>query len=101
MDPWQIVVIAATVSLCLSLPRLWYMRIGGDYRQIARLERKMDMILKHLGLDTKLGLEVPARVQELASMGQKVEAIKVLRETNPWVGIKEAREYIEGLIARR
>ena len=101
MDPWQIVVIAAAVSLYVSLPRVWHTRAGGDYGQIARLERKLDLILKHLGLDTKLSLQVPARVQELATMGRKVEAIKMLRETNPWVSLKEAREYVEALIGRR
>ena len=97
----QIVIIAAAVSLCLSLPRLWYTRGGGDYGQIARVERKLDLILKHLGLETKLSVEVPASVQELALIGRKVEAIKVLRETNPWMGLKEAKDYVEGVIGRR
>jgi hypothetical protein len=101
MDPWQIVIIAVAVSLCLSLPRVWYARGGGDYGQIARLEHKVDLILKHLGLETTLSVEAPARVQELALLGRKVEAIKVLRETNPWLGLKEAKDYVEGLIGRR
>ena len=67
MDPWQIAFIAAAVSLCLSLPRLWYTRGGdGDYGQ-----------------------------------RRKVAAIKVLREANPWMGIKEAKDYVEGLIGSR
>jgi hypothetical protein len=101
MDPWQIVLIAAAVSLCLSLPRLWFARGSGDYGQSARVERKLDLILKHLGLETKLSVEVPARVQELAMAGRKVEAIRVLRETNPWLGLKEARDYVEGVLGRR
>jgi len=100
MDPWQIVFIAAAVSGGLSLTRLWYTR-GGNDRQIERIERKLDLILKHLGLDTKLSVEAPPRVQELASMGQKVAAIKLLRETNPWIGLKEAKDYVEGLTGRR
>jgi ribosomal protein L7/L12 len=40
-------------------------------------------------------------VQELILIGRKVEAIKVLRETNPWMGLKEAKDYVEGLIGRR
>jgi hypothetical protein len=101
MDPWEIAFIAALVSLFLSLPRLLYTRPGGDYSQTARLERKLDLILKHLGLETKLSVEAPPRVHELALMGRKVAAIKVLRETNPWMGIKEAKDYVEGLIGRQ
>jgi hypothetical protein len=99
MDPWQIVIITATVGLGLSLLRLWSARSGGEYGQIARVERKLDLILKHLGLE--LSVEAPARVRELALTGRKVEAIKVLRETNPWMGLKEAKDYVEGLIGRR
>jgi ribosomal protein L7/L12 len=99
MDSWQIVISATAVGLGLSLLRLWSARSGGEYGQIARAEQKLDLILKHLGLD--LRVETPARVQELALMGRKVEAIKVLRETNPWMGLKEAKEYVECLIGRR
>lgn len=99
MDPWQIVFLAAVVSVCLSLPRLWSTRGSGDYGQIARVEHKLDLIMKHLGL--KLGVEAPPQIQELASTGRKVAAIKVLREANPWMGLKEARDYVEGLVGRR
>ena len=101
MDPWQIAFIAVFVSLCLSLPRLLYTRGGGvgDYGQLARVERKLDLVLKHLGLE--LSIEAPARVQELASTGRKVAAIKALRDANPWMGLKEARDYVEGLIGPR
>jgi hypothetical protein len=101
MDPWQIAFIAVVISLCLSLPRLLYTRGGGvsDYGQLARVERKLDLVLKHLGLE--LSVQAPARVQELASTGRKVAAIKALREANPWMGIKEAKDYVEGLIGPR
>jgi hypothetical protein len=101
MDPWLIVFIAVVVGSGFSLLRLSQTRGGGDYGQIARVERKLDLILKHLGIDTTLSVETPTRVQELASLGRKVEAIKVLRETNPWMGLKEAKDYVEGLIGRR
>ena len=95
MDPWHVVGVAALVSLLLSVPRLWSAR-GSDYGQLARVERKLDLVLKHLGLDTELRVEVPARVHDLAQAGQKVAAIKLLRETNPWLSLKEAKDYVEG-----
>ena len=63
------------------------------------MDRKLDLILKHLGLELKV--EAPARVQELALTGRKVAAIKVLREANPWMGLEEAKDYVEGLIGSR
>jgi hypothetical protein len=99
MDPWLMIFIAVAVGWGFSLLRL-QTRGGRDYGQIARVERKLDLILKHSGIDTKLSVETPARVQELVLIGRKVEAIKVLRETNPWMGLKEAKDYVEGLLGR-
>jgi ribosomal protein L7/L12 len=99
MDSWQVVSIAVWVALALSLLSQRSARARTDCGQIARVERKLDLILKHLGLE--LSVEAPARVQELALMGRKVEAIKVLRESNPWMGIKEAKDYVEGLMGTR
>ena len=40
-------------------------------------------------------------MQELALTGRKVEAIKVLRETNPWMGLKEAKGFVADLMGAR
>jgi hypothetical protein len=101
MDPWQIAFVAVAVSLCLSLLRLGYTRAGSDYGQIARVERKLDLILKHLGLETELSVDASARMQDLALIGRKIEAIKVLREANPWMGLKDAKDYVERLTGRQ
>lgn len=100
MDQWNAWGIVVLVSLLVSLPRLWFAR-GGDYGQLARVEIKLDRILKHLGLDTQLQVEVPARVHELAQTGQKVAAIKLLRQTNPWLSLREAKDYVEGRPGRQ
>ena len=70
----------------------------GVLGQLARVEGKLDLILKHLGLE--LSVEAPARVKELAPTGRRVAAIKVLREANPWMSLKEAKDYVEGIIGR-
>ncbi len=65
---------------------------GATDRQLARIERKLDLIIEHLGIEVTSGLspEVEAAIQR----GNKIEAIKAYREeTN--VGLKEAKEYIE------
>lgn len=59
-----------------------------------RLERKLDLILNHLGLDPKQGVDV--KIMELMKSGQKIQAIKLYREQTG-VGLKEAKDYVEGL----
>ena len=60
----------------------------------SRLERKLDLILKHLGLDPNQGLD--EKIVELVKSGQKIQAIKLYREQTG-VGLKEAKDYVEGL----
>ena len=59
-----------------------------------RLERKVDLILKHLGLDPNQGVD--EKIMELMKSGQKIQAIKLYREQSG-VGLKEAKDYVEGL----
>jgi len=60
----------------------------------SRLERKVDLILKHLGIDPNQGVE--KTIMELMKSGRKIEAIKLYREQTG-VGLKEAKDYVEGL----
>ncbi len=59
-----------------------------------RLERKLDLIPKHLGIDPNEG--VGEKLMELVQSGQKIQAIKLYREQTG-VGLKEAKDYVEGL----
>jgi len=59
-----------------------------------RLERKVDLILSHLGLDPNQGVD--EKVMEFMKAGQKIEAIKLYREKTG-VGLKEAKDYVESL----
>ena len=78
-----------------------YRFTGADRAQLVRLEKKVDLILKHLGLeyveDTPKCLMSP-EVQALArDPTWKIEAIKVHREETG-VGLKEAKDAVEALI---
>lgn len=59
-----------------------------------RLEWKVDLILKHLGIDPNQGVD--EKVMELMKSGQKIAAIKLYREQTG-VGLKEAKDYVESL----
>jgi ribosomal protein L7/L12 len=59
-----------------------------------RLERKIDLILNHLGVDPNQGAN--EKVMELLKAGQKIQAIKLYREQTG-AGLKEAKDYVESL----
>ena len=56
------------------------------------IEKKLDMILQHLGLG--YAEEELEEVRRLLQDGQKIEAIKLFREITG-VGLKEAKDAVE------
>ncbi|WP_240677851.1 ribosomal protein L7/L12 [Actinacidiphila soli] len=63
--------------------------------KIKRVERKLDLLLQHLGADepTPAGLE---RVREQLRQGRQIQAIKIYRELTG-AGLKEAKEAVDRL----
>lgn len=67
-------------------------RISRADRRVARVERKLDLIIDHLGLrddDPRMD-EVVALVRD----GRKIQAIKAYRDITG-AGLKEAKEAVE------
>ncbi|WP_128433927.1 ribosomal protein L7/L12 [Streptomyces cyaneus] len=67
-------------------------RISQTDQRVARVERKLDLILDHLGLgadDPRMG-----EVLVLLRNGKKIQAIKVYREITG-AGLKEAKDAVE------
>ena len=58
----------------------------------SRLERKLDLILKHLQIEVDEGSD--EEIRALLKSGQKIEAIKRYRERTG-VGLREAKDYVE------
>lgn len=63
-------------------------------RRTARVERKLDLVIEHLGIEA--GPLAPALdgVYALVRDGKKIEAIKAYREATG-VGLKEAKEEVD------
>jgi hypothetical protein len=62
---------------------------------LRRLERKLDALLKHQGI------ELPSEAEILAKdPTQKIAAIKLYREENPGVGLTEAKARVEEICKR-
>ena len=69
--------------------------VPGPY---AVLERKIDLLLRELHVDTSslaTDMALPPDVQALLTQGQKIQAIKLYREHTD-VGLKEAKDAVEG-----
>jgi ribosomal protein L7/L12 len=79
-----------------------YQVTGADRVQLVRLEKKVDLILKHLGLeyveDTPRCLLSPEVQAAALDPGRKIEAIKLHREQTG-VGLREAKDAVEAFIS--
>jgi hypothetical protein len=79
----------------LLLVLLLFLRGSGDSSaRLRAMDRKLDLVLSNLGIDPHQGLD--KQVAELVRDGQKIEAIKLYR-AQTGVGLKEAKDYVEGL----
>jgi len=67
--------------------------------RLARLERKVDAILKHLGVSFDPFGDIPADALAALREGRKVEAIKRYREATG-AGLAEAKERIDEALSR-
>lgn len=74
-------------------------RIAARVATVSRIEAKLDLLLKQAGLHYDPYKDAPAAVVDAVRRGQKIEAIKRYRELTS-VGLKEAKDYVEGVQAR-
>ncbi|WP_372412090.1 hypothetical protein [Streptomyces luteireticuli] len=72
-------------------------RIERVSRKVARLERKVDLILDQLGIRQEE--HELARIAELARKGERIKAVKAYRELTG-DGLKDAKNAVDQLAAR-
>ncbi|MGW4245664.1 hypothetical protein [Nocardia sp. NPDC004722] len=70
-------------------------------RKLIRLERKIDLIIEHLGIADPTGTVNYTEIDELLQRGKKIHAIKAYREQDPTASLVEAKDVIEARAARR
>jgi hypothetical protein len=63
-------------------------------RALARVEAKLDALLKHEGIRFDPYADLPPAVADALQRGRKIEAIKEYRLATG-VGLKDAKEYVE------
>jgi hypothetical protein len=71
-----------------------------DRGRLARLEAKLDLLLKNAGVEYDPFAQVPQQVRSAVLQGRKIEAIKLYRQATG-AGLAEAKAVIEELQARQ
>ncbi|MEN2419496.1 ribosomal protein L7/L12 [Streptomyces rimosus] len=90
-DLWTVIGAAAVVIVVLA--STVDARHKTLERRLRRMDRKLDLIMEHLGLD-EVGPEGMAEIDALLLKGRKIEAIKRYRELTG-AGLVEAKEAVE------
>lgn len=62
--------------------------------KLSSVDAKLDLLLKHAGLEYDPYKNLPPAVVEALRSGKKIEAIKCYRQSTA-VGLKEAKDFIE------
>jgi ribosomal protein L7/L12 len=90
---WAVAAVVGAVLLLMALGS-WL-----DTRaRVARIERKINALLRHHGVDPTQGSPLSERVKQLANdPSRKIEAIRVYREETG-AGLAEAKEAVEAYI---
>ncbi len=92
---WTWVAVGA-IFLLVALGSWWSLT-----DRVGRIERKLNALLRHHGVDPTRGLPLSERVKQLAGdPARKIEAIKVYREETG-AGLAEAKEAVEAYIHGR
>ena len=86
---WELLAIAIGILLVVLVS------YGSTTARLRGIERKLNALLRHHGVDPTQGLPLSDRVKQLAAdPGRKIEAIKVYCEETG-AGLAEAKEAIE------
>jgi ribosomal protein L7/L12 len=98
---WTITMVSLVVVICFLAIIQRSSAIEKRVATLSRLEAKLDLLLKHAGIQYDPFQNVPPRVAEALRRGPayKIQAIKCYREATG-VGLKEAKDFIEELQRR-
>jgi ribosomal protein L7/L12 len=89
-----IAVMMLCVVLVIGMLGKRMVRIEQRVAKLSSIEAKLDLLLKHAGLEYDPYKSLPREVVEAVQSGRKIEAIKLYRETTA-VGLKEAKDFIK------
>ena len=93
MSALPVALILLVLVLMLSLQ--WRLtEIERQVGRVSRLDVKLDLLLKHVGVEYDPYKALPSEVINALQNGQKIQAIKLYRKASG-VGLKDAKDFIE------
>ena len=93
MSALPVALILLVLVLMLSLQ--WRLtEIERQVGRVSRLDVKLDLLLKHVGVEYDPYKALPPEVINALQNGQKIQAIKLYRKASG-VGLKDAKDFIE------
>jgi len=98
MDATNIIVFCLVVGIPLLFLRVSSLSARLD--RLSRLEGKIDALLRQQGIKYDPLGDLPPQVREALDKGERILAIKRLREATG-LGLKDAKEHVEELQRRR
>ena len=95
----MVAIIIAVVGFGLIVASRRDQRTSREAARLTAVERKLDVVMKHLGLEEPAPTEDPEVVAHLVK-GEFIQAIKVYRERTG-AGLAEAKDAVEEIARRR
>jgi ribosomal protein L7/L12 len=92
MEVVYLLILLMAVAIMLVQWRL--LEIVKRLSAVSRVDAKLDVLLKHAGIEYDPYKNLPPQVIDAVRRGKKIEAIKRYRESTG-VGLKEAKDFIE------
>ncbi|WP_250033558.1 hypothetical protein [Paractinoplanes maris] len=94
-----VAIVIAVVGLGLIVASGRSQRSGREAARLAAIERKLDLVMGHLGIEEPVPTEDPEVVAHLVK-GEFIQAIKVYRERTG-TGLAEAKDAVERIAHQR
>jgi ribosomal protein L7/L12 len=99
MESWQIAIVAIAAFMILATVLSAALEVGKIRRDVARLDRKVNLLLKQMNVSYEAAFELSDRVKELArDPARKIAAIKAYREETG-AGLYDTKEAVEAWIS--
>ncbi|GIM91897.1 hypothetical protein [Paractinoplanes toevensis] len=97
MDTWEaVLLVIATIGSVAAAAGAWFQERRSSAIQLAAIQRKLDLVMDHLGLAAP---EQPEVVRHLEN-GRMVEAVRAYREQTG-ASLLEAKQAVDRIAAER
>lgn len=97
MDSWEaILLVIATIGAVAAAAGSWFQERRSSARQLADVQRKLDLVLNHLGIAAPEEQEIVRLVEN----GQTVEAVRAYRRRSG-ASLLEAKQAVDRIAADR